>query len=187
MSTSTPPRALMPPVPSTTVTVTATGPSQEQRQGGKLQDLLQGPDAQQWQARFNTTMADVGGVVNSKAPESAEPFSENLFGCFGDIGLCLQGCLIPCVCLLLCGLGCIGLSWIPMSMQRADIRRKYGLRGSCLGDIALACCCGCCAILQEERESAHREPLDDTHTTAVAGDKTQYNSQPGMNYPTPPQ
>lgn len=87
----------MPPVPSTTVTVTATGPSQEQRQGGKLQDLLQGPDAQQWQARFNTTMADVGGVVNSKAPESAEPFSQNLFGCFGDIGLCLQGCLIPCV------------------------------------------------------------------------------------------
>ncbi|KAH8846535.1 hypothetical protein MCOR27_005897 [Pyricularia oryzae] len=211
MSTSTPPRAPMPPVPSTTVTVTATGPSQEQRQGGKLQDLLQGPDAQQWQARFNTTMADVGGVVNSKAPESAEPFSENLFGCFGDIGLCLQGCLIPCVvfgkthhrtrknarmegyqpvnttCLLLCGLGCVGLSWIPMSMQRADIRRKYGLRGSCLGDIALACCCGCCAILQEERESAHREPLDDTHTTTVAGDKTQYNSQPGMNYPTPPQ
>ncbi|TLD09844.1 hypothetical protein PspLS_12032 [Pyricularia sp. CBS 133598] len=211
MSTSTPGPAPMPLVPSTTVTVTATGPSQEQRQAGQLQVLLQGPDAQQWKARFNTVVADVGGVVNSKAPEGAEPFSENLFGCFGDMSLCLQGCLIPCLvfgkthhrtrrnanmegyqpvnttCLLLCGLGCIGLSWIPMSMQRADIRKKYGLQGSCLGDIALACCCGCCAILQEERESAHREPLDGTETTTVTGDKTQYNSPPGMSYPAPPQ
>ncbi|KAI6357368.1 hypothetical protein MCOR25_007671 [Pyricularia grisea] len=67
-------------IPSTRVTVTATYSPQEQQQGGKVQALLYGSDAQQWQGRFNTAIADFGGVFISKAPASAEPFFENLFG-----------------------------------------------------------------------------------------------------------
>jgi len=42
-------------------------------------------------------------------------------------------------------------------MQRADVRRKYNLAGNCLTDLALSCCCGCCSIIQQEKESELRE------------------------------
>jgi len=47
----------------------------------------------------------------------------------------------------------VGLHWIPQSLQRSDIRKKYGLEGSCLTDIALSCCCALCSLVQEEKET----------------------------------
>lgn len=47
-----------------------------------------------------------------------------------------------------------------MAMQRANIREKYNLQGSCLVDIATACCCGCCDLIQQDKEVEHREPLN---------------------------
>jgi hypothetical protein len=44
-------------------------------------------------------------------------------------------------------------------MQRSDIRHKYGLKGSCLTDIALACCCALCDLVQQEKETESREKL----------------------------
>jgi hypothetical protein len=52
---------------------------------------------------------------------------------------------------------CFGLHWIPESMQRSDIRRKYNLQGSCITDIAAACCCALCDLVQQEKESEIRE------------------------------
>lgn len=51
-----------------------------------------------------------------------------------------------------------------MALQRADIRAKYNLQGSCLVDIATACCCGCCDLIQQDKEVAHREPLQQAAT-----------------------
>ena len=42
-------------------------------------------------------------------------------------------------------------------MQMQDIREKYNLEGSCIVDIAKSCCCGCCALIQAEKESEIRE------------------------------
>jgi PLAC8 family len=42
-------------------------------------------------------------------------------------------------------------------MQSADIRKKYGLQGSCLEDIAKACCCALCTLVQAEKETILRE------------------------------
>lgn len=42
-------------------------------------------------------------------------------------------------------------------MQRAEIRRKYHLQGNCLTDIAAACCCALCNLVQQEKESEFRE------------------------------
>ena len=42
-------------------------------------------------------------------------------------------------------------------MQMADIRERYNLQGSCMGDIAKSCCCACCAVIQAEKESEDRE------------------------------
>lgn len=57
-------------------------------------------------------------------------------------------------CLLFFASACFGLHWIPESLQRQDIRHKYNLQGSCLGDIARACCCALCDLTQQEKETA---------------------------------
>lgn len=62
-----------------------------------------------------------------------------------------------------------------MALQRANIREKYNLQGSCLVDIATACCCGCCDLIQQEKEAAHRD-------TAVSGEHG-YKTNEEMTYP----
>jgi len=57
------------------------------------------------------------------------------------------------------------------------MRQKYGIEGSSCGDFATACCCPCCELIQEEKESILR-------TTGI-NPKTQqpYQSPGGMAYP----
>lgn len=74
------------------------------------------------------------------------------------------------------GSTCFGLHWIPMALQRANIREKYNLQGSCLVDIATACCCGICDLVQQDKEAAHRE----AQGVAVS---QQYKSEEGMSLP----
>lgn len=65
-------------------------------------------------------------------------------------------------------------------MQRADIRDRYHLRGNCATDIATACCCVLCDLVQQEKESEHREPL-----VSPGGAPQGYQMQGGMTYPAP--
>lgn len=67
-----------------------------------------------------------------------------------------------------------------MSMQRANIRDKYHLRGNCATDIATACCCALCDLVQQEKESEHREPLVNPD-----GVQQGYQAQGDMTYPAP--
>ena len=68
-------------------------------------------------------------------------------------------------------------------MQRAEVRAKYNLQGSCLEDLACSICCGCCSLIQQEKEAEHREPL-----LAQTGIKEQYSAPAGMTYePAPAQ
>lgn len=62
-----------------------------------------------------------------------------------------------------------------MSMQRAEIRARYNLQGSCLVDIATACCCGLCDLVQQDKEVA-------THEKGGAAVTQQYQAQGGMTY-----
>jgi PLAC8 family len=41
-------------------------------------------------------------------------------------------------------------------LQRSEVRAKYNLAGSGLGDCARAYCCACCEIIQEDKELALR-------------------------------
>jgi hypothetical protein len=63
-------------------------------------------------------------------------------------------------------------------MQRADIRAKYNLQGSCLTDIAAACCCGLCDLVQQEKEATYRG----LNQVQEAG-KVPYQNAGGMVYP----
>ncbi|KAL2162301.1 hypothetical protein VTH06DRAFT_7214 [Thermothelomyces fergusii] len=140
-------------------------------------------DVADWTARFNDVLAKPGDYLNSQSPANAQPWYHSFFACFSPIDTCLLAYCCPCVvfgrthhrirknanlegyepintsCLLFCATGCFGLHWIPMAMQRADLRTKHNLQGSCLLDIAGACCCHCCQLVQDDKEAAHREPL----------------------------
>jgi hypothetical protein len=65
-------------------------------------------------------------------------------------------------------------------MQRAEIREKFNLEGSCMSDLARAYCCGCCDLMQQEKEVAERTPL-----VAAQGVKEAYQAPDGMAYPAP--
>jgi hypothetical protein len=65
-----------------------------------------------------------------------------------------------------------------MAMQRADLRTKHNLQGSCLLDIATACCCGCCHLAQNDKEAEYREQL-----LASQGIQQGYQAAGGMAYP----
>lgn len=67
-----------------------------------------------------------------------------------------------------------------MAMQRADLRAKHNLEGSCLFDIALSCCCGCCSIIQQDKEAEYRE------LGAPAPVHHGYQANGGMAYPQEP-
>jgi len=75
-------------------------------------------------------------------------------------------------CLLFWASMCFCLHWIPESMQRMDIRHKYNLEGSCITDIAAACCCALCDLVQQEKESEAREK----------GGAAQYSQADSMVY-----
>ncbi|CAG9316239.1 unnamed protein product [Blepharisma stoltei] len=105
----------------------------------------------------------------------SEPhFTESLFGCTKDCGVCLWGCCIPCgaqcmqgkaiekatdgtqgcfvPCLLAICLGCIGAA-----INRGTVRGKFTIEGGCIGDCCTHCFCGPCAACQEYREVAFRK------------------------------
>lgn len=44
-----------------------------------------------------------------------------------------------------------------LTMQRADVRKKFDLQGSCLSDAAINCCCACCSLVQQDKEADYWE------------------------------
>jgi hypothetical protein len=70
-----------------------------------------------------------------------------------------------------------------MAMQRADLRTKHNLEGSCLIDMAAACCCGCCQLAQTDKEAEHRESL--LASSKGQGVQEAYQAPGGMVFPGP--
>merc|ERR1711955_193791 len=57
----------------------------------------------------------------------------------GESGLLyfLLGCITPC---------------IPIMMLRGKAREKYDIEGDTTNDALMACCCGCCSLIQTANE-----------------------------------
>lgn len=55
-------------------------------------------------------------------------------------------------CTLFAFLGMMGGQWIIQTIRRGEMRGRYGIRGSCCGDCCKTFWCGCCAIIQDEKE-----------------------------------
>jgi hypothetical protein len=65
-------------------------------------------------------------------------------------------------------------------MQRADIRARHNLQGDCMTDIAAACCCALCDLVQQEKEATY-------HGLSQEANKQPYQAPGGMTYPAAPQ
>ncbi|OIW22967.1 PLAC8-domain-containing protein [Coniochaeta ligniaria NRRL 30616] len=161
-------------------------------------------DINDWKTRINEVLAKPGEVVNSKSPATAQPWHESFLGCFSPIDLCCMTYCCPCVtfgkthhrlrkdvnlagyepintsCLMVLAAGWVGCCWIPLAMQRADIRAKYNLQGDCLTDIAAACCCGLCDLVQQEKEATY-QGLNQLNQAS----KQPYQAPGGMTYTEP--
>lgn len=61
-------------------------------------------------------------------------------------------------CLLMCGITWFtGCGWIYIMMKRGEIRERYGIRGGGCKDCCTSFWCGCCALIQQEKEVKGRQ------------------------------
>jgi len=52
--------------------------------------------------------------------------------------------------------------------RRMQMRAKFGIRGSCLGDMCTMLWCTCCGLAQEYRQVEHEEERTAAAVTAIA-------------------
>ncbi len=70
-----------------------------------------------------------------------------------------------------------GLQWAFQMSNRQDIRARFNIDGSASGDCLRSYLCGCCELMQEEKEVLLRtQGLDST------GPSSGYKQQKGMVY-----
>ncbi|KAF2832576.1 hypothetical protein CC86DRAFT_280864, partial [Ophiobolus disseminans] len=101
----------------------------------------------------------------------------SFWGCFCPFKLCALTCFLPCItfgrtdyrlqhrgdmtkyepvntaCMLWYLAACFGCDCIPTTILLEEMRDEHNLKGSCCVDFLKACCCGCCALMQAEKES----------------------------------
>ncbi|KAI0286347.1 PLAC8 family-domain-containing protein [Russula brevipes] len=114
-------------------------------------------------------------------PSGKRDWSYGLFDCFSACGLCCFAAWCPCIvysknrqrlrslqhegtplkgdgetcdehCCIHGGLTVLGYGWIMQIHTRAEVRERYGVDGSAVGDCFSAWCCRPCALTQERRE-----------------------------------
>ncbi|KAK7430279.1 hypothetical protein QQZ08_003254 [Neonectria magnoliae] len=104
-----------------------------------------------------------------------QEWSNGLCSC-GPCDTCLLGTFLPCIllgktadrmrdptmqtadnfnsdCMIFCGIQCVtGCGWIYAMMKRGEIRERFGIQGSGMNDCCASYWCGCCALIQQEKE-----------------------------------
>ncbi|KAJ5575067.1 hypothetical protein N7450_008966 [Penicillium hetheringtonii] len=103
----------------------------------------------------------------------------SLFDCCSPGTLCLTSCCLPCLtygktqtrikdsslqgfsyingpCAIWSFLSLGAMQWIMQTITRGEMREQYGIEGSCCGDCCVSVFCGCCALIQEEKEAELR-------------------------------
>jgi len=135
-------------------------------------------------------------IVGRPAMNGGPNWSNSFWDCCSPIDLCFMGWCCPCFlfgktqsrlkhgeisscnvdCLGWCLMAHFGASWIYQTIKRGDMRDRYGIQGSMMGDCAGAYCCTCCALVQEEKEALLREEGIDAKTG------TQYQAPAAMTY-----
>ncbi|KAI9655703.1 MAG: hypothetical protein M1829_000615 [Trizodia sp. TS-e1964] len=171
--------------------------TQQPAQGGAIDQK----DVDDWMARISEMLSKPEQFTAPKAP-GGQPWHTSFWECFLPVDLCLITCFCPCVtfgkthhrtrkgaslegfspvnasCLGFWASGCFGLHFIPSLMQRGDIRAKNNIGGNMIEDCLLSYCCGCCTLIQSEKEAIYRQ-------NQTGGVISQQYQQPAeeMQYP----
>ncbi|KAI1616702.1 PLAC8 family-domain-containing protein [Exophiala viscosa] len=132
------------------------------------------------------------------APGAPGRWTFGLFDCCSPVDTCCLGCWCPCIlygktyarehgdpdasgvntsCMAWYAASCFGAACILQFMNRGQIREKYGIEGGSFGDFCASWCCGCCTLIQEDKESIVRLTGTDPKT------KERYISPGQMSYP----
>jgi Cys-rich protein (TIGR01571 family) len=136
-------------------------------------------DINDWTNRLKDLLANQQAFSAPKVPGSI-PFHNRFIEFFNPIDECILTCFCPCVtfgkthhrtrksatlegyspinasCLGFWASSWFGVHWIPMLMQRGDVRAKYNLEGTMMEDCLRAYYCGCCDLIQVEKEAVYR-------------------------------
>jgi hypothetical protein len=68
-----------------------------QQQPAAAAQPVSNADVGEWTARFNDVLSRPSEHINSKSPDSAQPWHNAFFGCLAPIDVCLMTWCCPCV------------------------------------------------------------------------------------------
>ncbi|KAL2060553.1 hypothetical protein VTL71DRAFT_9194 [Oculimacula yallundae] len=144
-----------------------------------------------------------------KEQTGTEQWNNDIWDCFkGADNLCLKATFCSCFvygrtqarlrdptlagyerinndCLMFAGLNCCGLGFVLEFLKRTEIRAKYALRGDAVTDGLLSFCCGCCSMIQGEKEVIGRQQMEGVNMGMGKGDG--YMRAEGMQVHPPTQ
>jgi len=148
-----------------------------QQQSQPMEKSEMQKDIDHWTGRLNHAAANSHTVTDIQGDA---PWSSGFFECFNPIDTCLMTWCCPCVtfgrthhrlhkdanlagysavnasCLgFWASMCCAGAHIIPLLMQRAELRNRSEpkLAGDFVTDCLKAWCCGCCDIVQQDKEA----------------------------------
>jgi len=110
-----------------------------------------------------TEKSNLSGPPKNES-ELTEIWTNELFGCFSDIKLCIGTFICPCYTMaknaqhfgedwMVVGfLTCLGLGNLFGPTLRWRLRQEKKIKGSMFMDAAVHTCLPCCAIIQENKE-----------------------------------
>ncbi|KAK1140290.1 hypothetical protein N8T08_010493 [Aspergillus melleus] len=137
-----------------------------------------------------------GNTDRSRDITQSRQWNYSLFECCSPGLLCFTSFCLPCLtygktqsrirdpslqtyssinssCSIWTALSCFASQWILQTISRGEMRERFGIEGSCCGDCCVSLCCGCCALIQEEKEAELR-----TRPELIG-----YQKPGGMSYP----
>ncbi|EEU48783.1 hypothetical protein Neosp_011420 [[Neocosmospora] mangrovei] len=104
--------------------------------------------------------------------------------------------------LIFCAINCVtGCGWIYSMMKRGEIRERFGIQGSGMGDCCVSYWCLCCALIQQDNEvkarlsqgpitqgyQAQKEGMHMPTSPPAQQQQQQYQAPPQPGYQSPPQ
>ncbi|KAI0064860.1 PLAC8-domain-containing protein [Artomyces pyxidatus] len=128
-----------------------------------------------------TAGGDKNALNKPVSQDGTRDWSFGLFSCFEDCGTCCMSWWCPCIvygknrqrlshlqaqgvphpdggetinsdCLVSCLVGSVGCGWVLNMGARSDIRQRYHIEGSGVGDCCSSYWCLPCDLVQEHRE-----------------------------------
>jgi len=141
----------------------------------------QNDDVTHWLTRVKDALNNPATITGPK-PAGAKPWHHRFVSFFAPIDLCAITCCCPCItfgkthhrlhhsssldgyepinttCLGFCLTSCFCGNVVMTVLQRNELQRRFGLNQEAgfLGDVARAVCCGCCDVVQQEKEAEYQ-------------------------------